>query len=119
MQDFETLRTKFINFKGKGLRLKFGTNIKDKTCNLLYFFSTVLFSLFRSSEFLLATKRDLLFLWSEFQILSFIILVNFRQCPLSIKLTSLLLNVLKSCTLYPLALTKLDFSVNSCYVTCT
>uniref|UniRef100_A0A251VQI2 Uncharacterized protein n=1 Tax=Helianthus annuus TaxID=4232 RepID=A0A251VQI2_HELAN len=35
VQDFETLRTKLINFKGKGQRLKFETNIKDKTCNLL------------------------------------------------------------------------------------
>ncbi|MFS8030588.1 hypothetical protein Hanom_Chr17g01535751 [Helianthus anomalus] len=35
VQAFETLSTKLINFKGKGQRLKFGTNIKDKTCNLL------------------------------------------------------------------------------------
>ncbi|KAJ0833751.1 hypothetical protein HanRHA438_Chr16g0736121 [Helianthus annuus] len=38
VQDFETLRIKLINFKGKGQRLKFGTSIKDKTCNLLYYF---------------------------------------------------------------------------------
>ncbi|MFS7962715.1 hypothetical protein Hanom_Chr08g00729831 [Helianthus anomalus] len=37
VQDFETLRTKLVNFKDKGQRLKFGINIKDKTCNLLLF----------------------------------------------------------------------------------
>ncbi|MFS7955328.1 hypothetical protein Hanom_Chr07g00641361 [Helianthus anomalus] len=54
---------------------------------------------------------------SEFQILSFIFIVNFRWCSLSFKLTSLVLNVLKSCTLCPLALTQVDFSVKSDHVT--
>ncbi|MFS8032856.1 hypothetical protein Hanom_Chr17g01562621 [Helianthus anomalus] len=56
---------------------------------------------------------------SEFQILSFVLIVNFRRCPLSLKLTSIVLHVLNSYTLCPLALTQLDFSVKSNYVTCT
>ncbi|MFS7981659.1 hypothetical protein Hanom_Chr10g00953551 [Helianthus anomalus] len=46
---------------------------------------------------------------SEFQILFLIFIPNFRRCPLSLKLMSFVLNVLKSCTLCPLSLTQLDF----------
>ncbi|MFS7997973.1 hypothetical protein Hanom_Chr12g01148231 [Helianthus anomalus] len=49
----------------------------------------------------------------ELQVLSFIFIPNCRCCPLSLKLTSFVLNVLKSCMLCPLSLTQLDFSVKS------
>ncbi|MFS8011738.1 hypothetical protein Hanom_Chr14g01312571 [Helianthus anomalus] len=38
-----------------------------------------------------------------------------RRCPLTQKFTSFVLNVSKSYTLCPLALTQLDFSVKSDY----
>ncbi|MFS8021629.1 hypothetical protein Hanom_Chr16g01429671 [Helianthus anomalus] len=41
------------------------------------------------------------------QVLSFIYVSNCRRCPLSLKLTSFILNVLKSYMLCPLALTQL------------
>ncbi|MFS7900479.1 hypothetical protein Hanom_Chr13g01189151 [Helianthus anomalus] len=41
------------------------------------------------------------------------------QCPLPLNLTSFVLNVSKSCTLCPLALTQLDFLVKSGHVPCT
>ncbi|MFS7935178.1 hypothetical protein Hanom_Chr05g00400381 [Helianthus anomalus] len=47
------------------------------------------------------------------------IIVNFRWCTLFFKLMSLVLNILKTCTLCPLALTLLDFSVKSGHVACT
>ncbi|MFS7968078.1 hypothetical protein Hanom_Chr09g00793321 [Helianthus anomalus] len=37
---------------------------------------------------------------------------NYRRCSLLLNLTSFVLNVLKSCTLCPLALTQLDFLLN-------
>ncbi|MFS7973118.1 hypothetical protein Hanom_Chr09g00852821 [Helianthus anomalus] len=44
---------------------------------------------------------------------------NFRRCPLPLKLTSFVLNVSKSCTLCPLGLTLLKFSVKCSHVPCT
>ncbi|MFS8020478.1 hypothetical protein Hanom_Chr16g01416021 [Helianthus anomalus] len=35
--------------------------------------------------------------------------LSFRRCPLPLKLMSFVLNVSKSCTLCPLALTQSDF----------
>ncbi|MFS7975282.1 hypothetical protein Hanom_Chr10g00878621 [Helianthus anomalus] len=35
VQDFDTLRTKLVNFFTKGQRLQSGVKINDKTCNLL------------------------------------------------------------------------------------
>ncbi|MFS7936482.1 hypothetical protein Hanom_Chr05g00416081 [Helianthus anomalus] len=50
---------------------------------------------------------------------------NCRQCPLPLNLTSYVLNVSKSCTLCPLALTQSGFFVKyghvqaySCHFTC-
>ncbi|MFS8035053.1 hypothetical protein Hanom_Chr17g01588501 [Helianthus anomalus] len=40
---------------------------------------------------------------------------NCRRCPLAQKLTSFVLNVLKSCVLCPLGQTQLDFFVKSDY----
>ncbi|MFS7952128.1 hypothetical protein Hanom_Chr07g00603281 [Helianthus anomalus] len=37
---------------------------------------------------------------------------KYRQCPLSLKLTSFILNVSKSCTLCPLSLTQIIFWLN-------
>ncbi|MFS8010526.1 hypothetical protein Hanom_Chr14g01298131 [Helianthus anomalus] len=48
---------------------------------------------------------------SELQILSFIFIPICRRYPLCLNLTSFVLNVLKSCTLCPLGLTQLIFSV--------
>ncbi|MFS8006890.1 hypothetical protein Hanom_Chr14g01254481 [Helianthus anomalus] len=50
---------------------------------------------------------------SKLQVLSFKFLLNFRRCPLPLKLTSFVLNVSKSCTVCPFALTKLVFIVKS------
>ncbi|MFS8004569.1 hypothetical protein Hanom_Chr13g01227401 [Helianthus anomalus] len=44
---------------------------------------------------------------------------NCRRCPLAQKLTGYVLNVSKSCTLCPLALTQLTFLVKSGHVPCT
>ncbi|MFS8014457.1 hypothetical protein Hanom_Chr15g01344711 [Helianthus anomalus] len=49
--------------------------------------------------------RDRSVLCSELQVLSFIFIPNCRRCHLSLKLTSFVLNVLKSCMLCPLVLT--------------
>ncbi|MFS8001964.1 hypothetical protein Hanom_Chr13g01196511 [Helianthus anomalus] len=46
---------------------------------------------------------------SKLQVLSFIYVTNYRRCPLSLNLTSFVLNVSKSCTLCPLSLTQLTF----------
>ncbi|MFS7998602.1 hypothetical protein Hanom_Chr12g01155861 [Helianthus anomalus] len=46
---------------------------------------------------------------SKLQVLSFMFTQNSRWCPLAQKLTSYVLNVLKSCTLCPLGQTQLDF----------
>ncbi|MFS8017407.1 hypothetical protein Hanom_Chr15g01380011 [Helianthus anomalus] len=46
---------------------------------------------------------------SKLQVLSFIYVSNCRRCPLPLKLTSFVVKVSKSCTLHPLALTKLIF----------
>ncbi|MFS7928144.1 hypothetical protein Hanom_Chr04g00317361 [Helianthus anomalus] len=37
---------------------------------------------------------------------------NCRRCPLSLKLTRFVLNVSKSCTIYPLTLTQFIFQLN-------
>ncbi|MFS7959470.1 hypothetical protein Hanom_Chr08g00691461 [Helianthus anomalus] len=50
---------------------------------------------------------------SKLQVLSFMFVPNYRLCPLPLKLMSFVLNVSKLCTLCPLALTKLMFSVKS------
>ncbi|MFS7936884.1 hypothetical protein Hanom_Chr05g00421031 [Helianthus anomalus] len=44
---------------------------------------------------------------------------NCRRCPLPLKLTGFVLNISKSCTLCPLALTQSDFFVKYGHVTCT
>ncbi|MFS7908304.1 hypothetical protein Hanom_Chr01g00081591 [Helianthus anomalus] len=46
---------------------------------------------------------------SKLQVLSFMFVSNCRRCPLPLKLMSFVLNVSKSCTLCPLALTWLIF----------
>ncbi|MFS8023337.1 hypothetical protein Hanom_Chr16g01450291 [Helianthus anomalus] len=46
---------------------------------------------------------------SELQVLSFIYIPIYRWCPLSLKLTSFVLIVSKSCTVCPLTLTQLNF----------
>ncbi|MFS7930276.1 hypothetical protein Hanom_Chr04g00342331 [Helianthus anomalus] len=56
---------------------------------------------------------------SKLQVLSFMFTPNCRRCPLAQKLTSFVLNVPKSCTLYPLGQTQLDFLVKSRHVPCT
>ncbi|MFS7966387.1 hypothetical protein Hanom_Chr09g00773171 [Helianthus anomalus] len=57
---------------------------------------------------------------SKLQILSFIFTSNnCRRCHLAQKLTSFVLNVAKSCTLYPLGQTQFDFLVKSGHVHCT
>ncbi|MFS8015230.1 hypothetical protein Hanom_Chr15g01353901 [Helianthus anomalus] len=50
-----------------------------------------------------------MFFLSKLQVLSFMFVSNCRRCPLPLNLTSFVLNVSKSCTLCPLALTQLDF----------
>ncbi|MFS8005813.1 hypothetical protein Hanom_Chr13g01241731 [Helianthus anomalus] len=55
---------------------------------------------------------------SELEVLSFIYIL-FRRCPLFLIFTSFVLIVSKSCTIRPLALTQLDFSVKSDHVPCT
>ncbi|MFS7964763.1 hypothetical protein Hanom_Chr08g00754171 [Helianthus anomalus] len=40
---------------------------------------------------------------------------NFRRCPLPLKLRSFVLNVSKSCTLYPLGQTQLIFFVKTAH----
>ncbi|MFS7970277.1 hypothetical protein Hanom_Chr09g00819131 [Helianthus anomalus] len=52
-------------------------------------------------------------------VLSFMFTPNYRRCPLAQKLTSFVLNVLKSCTLYHLGQTQLDFLVKSTHMPCT
>ncbi|MFS8028145.1 hypothetical protein Hanom_Chr16g01507041 [Helianthus anomalus] len=42
---------------------------------------------------------------SKLQVLSFMFGPNCKRCPLPLNLTSFVLNVSKSCTLYPLTLT--------------
>ncbi|MFS7979407.1 hypothetical protein Hanom_Chr10g00926951 [Helianthus anomalus] len=54
-------------------------------------------------------------LYVKISILSFIFIPNCMRCPYSLKLTSFVLNVPKSCTLCHLALTHLDFLVKSGY----
>ncbi|KAJ0593090.1 hypothetical protein HanRHA438_Chr03g0123701 [Helianthus annuus] len=49
----------------------------------------------------------------------FMFVLNCRQCPLPLNLTSFVLNVSKSYTLCPLALTQSDFFVKYGHVTCT
>ncbi|MFS7993911.1 hypothetical protein Hanom_Chr12g01099781 [Helianthus anomalus] len=44
---------------------------------------------------------------------------NCRRCPLVQKLTNFVLNVLKSCTLYPLDQTQLIFLIKYGHVPCT
>ncbi|KAJ0521668.1 hypothetical protein HanRHA438_Chr10g0451591 [Helianthus annuus] len=44
---------------------------------------------------------------SKLQVLSFMFVSDFRRCPLPLKLMSFVLNVLKSYTLCPLAITLL------------
>ncbi|MFS7993575.1 hypothetical protein Hanom_Chr12g01095741 [Helianthus anomalus] len=56
---------------------------------------------------------------SKLQVLSCMFTPNCRRCPLAQKLTSYVLNVSKSCTLYPLALTQLIFLVKYGHVPCT
>ncbi|MFS7930797.1 hypothetical protein Hanom_Chr04g00348501 [Helianthus anomalus] len=56
---------------------------------------------------------------SKLQVLSFMFVSNFRRCPLSLKLTSFVLNVSKSYTLCPLGQTQLDFFVIVGHVPCT
>ncbi|MFS8015935.1 hypothetical protein Hanom_Chr15g01362551 [Helianthus anomalus] len=46
---------------------------------------------------------------SKLQVLSFMFVPNHRRCPLPLNLTRFVLNVSKSCTLCPLALTQSDF----------
>ncbi|MFS7963835.1 hypothetical protein Hanom_Chr08g00742981 [Helianthus anomalus] len=53
---------------------------------------------------------------SKLQVLSFTFTPNCRRCPLAQKLTSFVLNVLKSCTLCPLGQTQLKFLVKSGHV---
>ncbi|MFS8025563.1 hypothetical protein Hanom_Chr16g01476551 [Helianthus anomalus] len=48
---------------------------------------------------------------SKLQVLCFMFVPNCKKCPLSFNLTSFVLNVSKSCTLYPLALTLSDIFV--------
>ncbi|MFS7945947.1 hypothetical protein Hanom_Chr06g00530211 [Helianthus anomalus] len=68
----------------------------------------------------LSTRKKTLFLFlSKLQVLSFMFTPNCRRCPLAQKLTSSVLNVPKSCTLCPLALTQLDFLVKYGHVPCT
>ncbi|MFS8034783.1 hypothetical protein Hanom_Chr17g01585251 [Helianthus anomalus] len=45
------------------------------------------------------------FFWSELQVLSFILVSNFRRCSSSLKLMRFVLNVFKSYLLCPLYLT--------------
>ncbi|MFS7958572.1 hypothetical protein Hanom_Chr07g00680211 [Helianthus anomalus] len=61
----------------------------------------------RRSKYESATRNK-----SKLQVLSFMLIPNFKRCPLALKLTSFVLNVLKSCTLHPSALTRLNFLVN-------
>ncbi|MFS7922716.1 hypothetical protein Hanom_Chr03g00252271 [Helianthus anomalus] len=61
----------------------------------------------------------LFFLKSKLQVLSFTFTPNYRRYPLAQKLTSFVLNVLKSCTLCPLSQTQLDSLVKSGHVPCT
>ncbi|MFS7923746.1 hypothetical protein Hanom_Chr03g00264381 [Helianthus anomalus] len=42
--------------------------------------------------------------------------INFRRCHLPLKLMRFVLNVSKSCTLYPLGQTQLEFSIKLCHV---
>ncbi|MFS7928932.1 hypothetical protein Hanom_Chr04g00326581 [Helianthus anomalus] len=48
---------------------------------------------------------------SKLQVLSFMFVSNCRRCPLLLNLTSFVLNVSKSYTLCPLALTQSDFFI--------
>ncbi|MFS7965800.1 hypothetical protein Hanom_Chr09g00766431 [Helianthus anomalus] len=54
---------------------------------------------------------------SKLQVLSFMFGPNCWRCPLSLNLTSFVLNVSKSCTLCPLALPQLGFLVKYGHVT--
>ncbi|MFS7909250.1 hypothetical protein Hanom_Chr01g00092451 [Helianthus anomalus] len=56
---------------------------------------------------------------SKLQVLSFTFTLNSRRCPLAQKLTNFVLNVPKSCTLYPLDQTQINFLVKSGQVPCT
>ncbi|MFS7921339.1 hypothetical protein Hanom_Chr03g00235621 [Helianthus anomalus] len=51
--------------------------------------------------------------------MSFVFTPNCRRCPLTQKLTSFVLYVSKSCTVYPLSLTLSDILVKYGYVPCT
>ncbi|MFS7988825.1 hypothetical protein Hanom_Chr11g01039411 [Helianthus anomalus] len=51
--------------------------------------------------------------------MSFMFTQHCRHCPLAQKLTSFVLNVTKSCTLYPLGQTQLDFLVKFGHLPCT
>ncbi|MFS7905345.1 hypothetical protein Hanom_Chr01g00046571 [Helianthus anomalus] len=48
---------------------------------------------------------------SKLQVLFFMFVPNCRRCPLTLNLTSFILNVSKSCTICPLSLTQLIFLV--------
>ncbi|MFS8024638.1 hypothetical protein Hanom_Chr16g01465561 [Helianthus anomalus] len=60
-------------------------------------------------DFLFSTLKFFLLHLSKLQVLSFMFVPNCRRYLLSLNLTSFVLNVSKSCTLCPLALTQLDF----------
>ncbi|MFS8010628.1 hypothetical protein Hanom_Chr14g01299281 [Helianthus anomalus] len=59
----------------------------------------------------LSLRRNIffVFLMSKLHILSFMYVPNSRRCPLTSKLTGFVLNVSKSCTLFPLTLTQSIF----------
>ncbi|MFS7915949.1 hypothetical protein Hanom_Chr02g00171381 [Helianthus anomalus] len=63
-------------------------------------------------EFNNFTNPNVVRIKSKLQVLSFMFVSNFRCCPLPLKLTSVL-NVPKSCKLYPLDQTQLIFFVKS------
>ncbi|MFS7935930.1 hypothetical protein Hanom_Chr05g00409351 [Helianthus anomalus] len=57
-------------------------------------------------------------MWSELQVLSFMITPNWRCCHLAQKFTNFVLNFSKSCTLCSLGQTQLDFFVKFGHVPC-